>query len=220
MSTFSIIITAGGLGKRMESSLPKQFIAIKDRPILMYSIEQFYHFDPNFQLILTLPEDWKLHWEELMLEHDFKIPHRVVTGGKERYHSVKNALEYCTGDFIATHDGVRPLVGYNTLKKGVEAIKKNDAVVPVVAIGESMRQKVEGRTKAVNRTQYMLVQTPQWFKKEVIEKAYLQEYHEGITDDAGLIEEAGYIITTVEGNLENIKITHKSDLQYAELFLK
>ena len=220
MGNISIIITAGGIGKRMESSLPKQFITIKDRPILMYSIEQFYHFDPSFQLILTLPEDWKLHWEELLLEHDFKIPHRVVTGGKERYHSIKNALSYCTGKFIATHDGVRPLVSYNTLKKSVEAIKKNDAVIPVVSINESMRQKAEGRTQAVNRSQYMIVQTPQWFKKEVIEKAYALPYHEGITDDAGLAEEAGYQITTIEGNHENIKITHKSDLQYAELFLK
>jgi len=220
MASYSVIITAGGLGKRMNSSLPKQFILVNERPILMRTIEQFYHFDPNIQVILTLPEEWKGYWEALLMENDFSIPHRVVSGGKERYHSIKNALEYCLGDFVAVHDGVRPLVAYETLKSCFEKVQNSVAVIPVLSISQSVRMRDGNTTKAVNRDDYMLVQTPQCFSKPVLLEAYEQPYHEGVTDDATLVEAAGYTITTVEGNPENIKITNQSDLKYAEGFLK
>ncbi|MBL1280857.1 MAG: 2-C-methyl-D-erythritol 4-phosphate cytidylyltransferase [Fluviicola sp.] len=220
MSKYSIIITAGGIGKRMGSSLPKQFIAINDKPLLMHTIEKFYHFDPKVQIVITLPEEWREYWEALIADHNFKIPHRVVAGGKERFHSIKNALEYCYGDYISIHDGVRPLVSHDTMKNCVKVLHKHDAVIPVIAVVDSMRMKNEKTTKAVDRTDYLLVQTPQCFKKEVITAAYEQQYHKGITDDASLVEEAGYKIKTVEGNIENIKITNQSDLKYAGLFLK
>ena len=220
MGSISVIVTAGGIGKRMKSDLPKQFLLISEKPILMRTIEQFYRFDPTIQLILTLPEDWKTYWEDLLLEHDFKIPHRVVSGGDERYHSIENALFYCHGDYIAVHDGVRPLVGYKTLKNCFESVKENDAVIPVHAVTESLRKKENGETVAVSRTDYLLVQTPQCFKKSVLMKAYERPYHNSITDDASLVEEAGFTITTIEGNPENIKITSQMDLKYAEMFLK
>lgn len=221
MGTLSVIITAGGIGKRMNSSLPKQFIQIADKPILMYTIEKFYHFDPKCQILITLPEDWKLYWEELVVEQDFKIPHRVVSGGDERYHSIKNAIQYCYGDYIAVHDGVRPLVSSETIQKCISKLKKTDAVIPVISIGESLRQKNnDGTTKAVDRNDFYIVQTPQCFKRSTLEKAYSNEYHSKITDDAGLVEEAGFKISTVQGNYENIKITTQADLKYAELFLK
>ena len=221
MGTLSVIITAGGIGKRMNSSLPKQFIRIFDKPILMYTIEKFYHFDPKSQILITLPEDWKTYWEELVIEQDFKIPHRVVTGGDERYHSIKNALQYCYGDYVAVHDGVRPLVTDETLQKCIVKLRKQDAVIPVIPVVESIRKKdTEKGTVAVNRSKFLIVQTPQCFKRDVLEKSYERAYHKKITDDAGLVEEAGYKISTVEGNPENIKITTQADLKYAELFLK
>jgi 2-C-methyl-D-erythritol 4-phosphate cytidylyltransferase len=221
MGTLSVIITAGGIGKRMNSSLPKQFIRIFDKPILMYTIEKFYHFDPKSQILITLPEDWKTYWEELVIEQDFKIPHRVVTGGDERYHSIKNALQYCYGDYVAVHDGVRPLVTDETLQKCIAKLRKQDAVIPVIPVVESIRKKdTKKGTVAVNRSKYLIVQTPQCFKRDVLEKAYELAYHKKITDDAGLVEEAGFKISTVEGNPENIKITTLADLKYAELFLK
>lgn len=219
MQKFSVIITAGGIGKRMGSSLPKQFMPIHDKPILMHTIEKFYHFDPKIQIIVTLPSDWKDYWEKLVLESDFKIPHRVINGGKERYHSIKNALKYCFGDYISIHDGVRPLVSHSTLKNCAKKIRNSDAIVPVIPLVDSLRIKNSEGTKAVNRSDYYLVQTPQCFKAEVIKKAYNQPYHTKITDDASLVEEAGFKISTVEGNNENIKITDQSDLIYAELFL-
>ncbi len=220
MGVFTVIITAGGIGKRMNSDLPKQFIEINEKPILMHTMGQVYQYDPKFQIILTLPEAWKSYWEELLILHDFKIPHRIVDGGKERYHSIKNALEHSYGDYIIVHDGVRPLVGYKTLKRCIDGVKKYGAVIPVIDLKESLRQTQDHGTVAVNRSLYKVVQTPQCFKKDIIEKAYALPFHDGITDDASLVEEAGFKVKTVEGNEENIKITSKVDLRFAELFLK
>lgn len=220
MAKFSVIITAGGMGKRMSSSLPKQFMLVKEKPILMYTIELFYHFNASFQLILTLPQDWIQHWEELRLQHDFKIPHRIVSGGEQRYHSIKNALDFCSGDYVLVHDGVRPMVSDETLRNCLDQSKKKDAVIPVAPVYESLRKKTGAHTEIVDRSEYLLVQTPQVFKREVLEQAYKQPFHIGITDDAGLVEQAGFEISTVEGNVENIKITSQDDLKYAELYFK
>jgi 2-C-methyl-D-erythritol 4-phosphate cytidylyltransferase len=220
MSTFSIIITAGGIGKRMGAKLPKQFMLIKERPLLMYTIEQFYNFDLKAQIILTLPSEWRAYWEKLIYENDFKIPHRIIEGGAERYHSVKNALELCRGDYIMVHDGVRPLVDSQTIKTCAIAVKSKKAVVTVIPVNESMRKITGESSKAVNRSEYRTVQTPQCFERELLVKAYEQKFHKGITDDAGLVEESGVKIHTVQGNFENIKITTKTDLLFAEQLLK
>lgn len=220
MSTFSIIITAGGIGKRMGSSLPKQFISIFGRPILMYTLEKFYHFNPKNELILTLPEEWRSFWEALIEEHDFKIPHRVVTGGKERYDSIKYALDFCFNDFIAVHDGVRPMVSEETIKSCFDAVQKLGAVIPVVPLKESLRKLNTENTEAVDRSSFVTVQTPQVFKAEILKKAYEIPYHDKITDDASLVEESGVEIHTVLGNEENIKITSQTDLYFTEVLLK
>lgn len=219
MIQISVIITAGGVGKRMNKRLPKQFILVRDKPVLMHTLQQFYNFNPKIQIVLTLPEEWILYWEGLQHEHDFSVPHRVISGGKERYHSVKNALTYCQGEIIAVHDGVRPLVSHDTIQRCLDALKTEEAVVPVVKMSESLR-RIEGNgTVSVPRSAYVLVQTPQCFRRKVLIDAYEQAYHEGITDDAGLVEELGVRIATVEGNPENIKITSPIDLRYAEASL-
>ena len=219
MGSFSVIITAGGIGARMNASLPKQFLLINELPLLMYTIELFYQFNPKSQIILTLPDDWIEYWEDQLVEHDFEIPHRLITGGKERYHSIKNALRYCQSEFVAVHDGVRPLVSNETLARCFEAVRKNDAVIPVMPVSESLRKKEANHSHAVDRSQYLIVQTPQCFRTSVLKKAYEKEYHDTVTDDACLVEEAGYQITLVDGNPENIKITRQSDLRLAEMFL-
>ena len=219
MSNKSIIITAGGIGRRMRSSLPKQFMLVNEKPILMYTIDRFYSFDPKIQIILTLPEDWLNYWESLLSEYDFKIPHRVVVGGKERYNSIKNALEKCTGKLIGVHDGVRPLIDENTIRHCFDEAEKSGAAIPVVPITESMRRVKNNGTEIVNRSEYLIVQTPQCFQREILLGAYENPYHEGITDDASLVEEAGHSIETISGNESNIKITTQSDLKYARMFL-
>ncbi|MDG1333305.1 MAG: 2-C-methyl-D-erythritol 4-phosphate cytidylyltransferase [Crocinitomicaceae bacterium] len=220
MSNKSVIITAGGIGRRMRSSLPKQFMLVNEKPILMYTIDQFYRFDPKMEIILTLPEDWLSYWESLLTEYDFKIPHRVVVGGKERYDSIKNALHKCSGALIAVHDGVRPLVDGDTIKNCFKEAEAKGAAIPVVPIVDSMRRKTGDSTEVVNRKDYLIVQTPQCFKAEILVEAYNLPFHDGITDDASLVEEAGYEIETVIGDEMNIKITTQSDLKYAGMFLR
>lgn len=219
MSSYSVIITAGGIGKRMNLSLPKQFIVINEKPLLMYTIEKFYHFDPKFQIIITLPDEWKEYWEALIVENKFNIPHRVVSGGEERYHSIKNALSYCYGDYVWIHDGVRPLVNEKTLNSCVKAIRKHDAVIPIIAVPDSLRRVQGSQSNAVPRSEYVFVQTPQCFKRDVILKAYNIPFSPEITDDASLVEQSGVEIKCVQGNLENIKITNKFDVKFAELYL-
>ena len=220
MNNRSVIITAGGIGRRMRSSLPKQFILVNEKPILMYTIKVFYDFDPTIEILLTLPEDWRNYWEELLIEHDFKIPHRIISGGKERYNSIKNALAKCTGEIIAVHDGVRPLVEQDTIRHCFAEAEKNGAAIPVVPIVESMRKKTDSGTEIVDRTEFLIVQTPQCFQREILLGAYENPYHPGITDDASLVEEAGHTIEMIIGNDSNIKITTQSDLKYAGMFLK
>lgn len=220
MIEFSVIITAGGIGKRMGGPIPKQFLEVAGKPILMHTLEKFHTFDQEAQLILTLPSDWRSYWEELLIKHTCKIAHTIVDGGSERYHSIKNALELCTGKYVAVHDGVRPMVSKETLHACYEGIRKHDGVIPVVPVKESIRRISASNSRAEDRSQYRLVHTPQCFKKEVLLKAYSLPYHDRITDDASLVEEAGFEIHLVAGNEENIKITSAVDLKIAELFLR
>lgn len=220
MSSFSIIITAGGIGKRMGEDLPKQFMVIAGKPILMHTLELFHAFDSNAQLILTLPAEWKTFWSDLLLKHTCTIPHQLVDGGDERYFSIKNALSICTGDYIAVHDGVRPLVSEETLQRCFDAVKIYGQVIPVMPVNESLRQLFDDTSRAVKRADYCLVQTPQCFEKSVLQKAYTIPFHSGITDDASLVEEAGLSIHLIEGNEENIKITTPYDFKIAGYLFK
>lgn len=220
MKSRSIIITAGGLGKRMGADQPKQLLELLGKPILMYAIERLKLFSPDSQLILTLPESSISHWEELCVSYQFQVPHLIIAGGEERYHSVKNALAHCTGEIIAVHDGVRPLVSKATVERLFEAIENHTAVIPVVPIKESIRQVIGNETKATLRADYRIVQTPQLFHAHVLKKAYELPFSPDVTDDAGLVEISGETIHLVDGNEENIKITTPTDLVIAESFLR
>ncbi len=204
----------------MGAVLPKQFMPIREKPVLMYTIERFYHYDPHLQLIVTLPEAWINYWEELIQEFEFRIPHRVVIGGEERYHSIKNALAYCNGKYIAIHDGVRPLVSEDTISTCFKALKNHSAVIPVVPMKESIRVVADNESRAVDRGLYRTVQTPQCFDADVLRKAYEQPYGPEVTDDACLVESHGVKIHLVDGNEENIKITTPMDFALADHLLR
>lgn len=199
---------------------PKQFLLLNGKPVLMHTIERLHRFSPESQLLLTLPQDHRSEWEVLCKEHDFAIPLTIVSGGKERYHSIQNALEACTGELIAVHDGVRPLVSEATLQRLFEAVETHSAVIPVVPLKDSIRQLTGGSSHAVPRSDFRIVQTPQVFDATVLRKAYELPYSESVTDDAGLVEATGVTIHLVDGNEENIKITVPSDLVLAEGLLK
>jgi 2-C-methyl-D-erythritol 4-phosphate cytidylyltransferase len=215
----SIIITAGGVGKRMKSKLPKQFINLNGRPILMHTIERVYKIDPKLEIILTLPEKHLKTWKQLCIDHKFKVAHHTVNGGDERFHSVKNALNFSTGSIIGIHDGVRPVISRKMVNNLFDEAEKKGAVIPVVEINESLRKITAKNYKAVDRSKYRIVQTPQVFKADILKKAYQNPYQKEITDDATLVEKSGQKIYMVEGDINNIKITYPRDMLLVEQLL-
>ncbi len=219
MATKTVIITAGGIGNRMQSALPKQFILVHGKSILEHTINSFYDYDNSIQIILTLPEQWIHYWEEYCKTNKVLIQHQIISGGKERYHSIQNALAVATGELIAIHDGVRPLVSQQTLINAFDLAQKKGNAVPIFPLKESIRFIDQKGSNALNRSFYYAVQTPQVFQKDIIIQAYKNPFHEAITDDASLVEEFGEIINTFIGNEENIKITTPFDLKIAEYYL-
>ncbi|MDF3028020.1 MAG: 2-C-methyl-D-erythritol 4-phosphate cytidylyltransferase [Fluviicola sp.] len=218
MLTF--IITAGGIGKRMGGSIPKQFLLLNDKPILMHTIERMHSFDPSAELIVTLPEDYLKDWEEMCQKYSFNIHHEIVPGGKERFDSIKNALQKAKGDWIAVHDGVRPFVSRTVLNQLLEDVKKYRAVIPVIPVKETLRIADGESNATVNRDHYRVVQTPQVFEAKLIKKAYEQNYALTFTDDASVAEAIGARVHLIPGNDENIKITNPLDLSVAAIILK
>jgi 2-C-methyl-D-erythritol 4-phosphate cytidylyltransferase len=219
MKKFAIIV-AGGSGSRMGSEIPKQFLELCGKPVLMHTIQAFYNYDPEIELILVLPEIHRKFWEALCLKHSFSIVHRIVSGGETRYHSVYYGLKLidCEG-IVFIHDGVRPLVRLKTLERCFEKALISGNAIPVLPINESLRKLEGGRNTCVDRSQYFSVQTPQTFRSEQILEAFRQNYDPEFTDDASVAEKAGFSIQMVEGNRENIKITTPEDLIVAEAFL-
>lgn len=216
----TVIITAGGIGKRMGYDIPKQFIPINGRPILMHTIKKFYQFNEKIQIIVVLPKDQIAIWENLCQEYEFDLEHEVTAGGKERFHSVKSGLNLAKGDLIAVHDAVRPFVSISVINTCFESAKKDGAAIPVVPVTESLRQLVEDDVSlALDRSKFRLVQTPQCFKRSVLFSAYETPYKSQFTDDASVVEASNYKVQLIEGNPENIKITRPMDLKLAELFL-
>jgi len=218
--TETIIITAGGKGLRMGTEVPKQFLQVNGVPILLQTINQFYQYNSEIEIILVLPEAHIPYWQLLLKEHQFKIAHQLVIGGQTRYHSIKNGLNEATGDLIGVHDGVRPFVSISVIKNTFSKAQSDGAAIPVLDLKESVRKVDNQKSHSVNRDLYKSVQTPQCFKNSILREAYAGDYQATFTDDASVVEAAGYQISLVEGNEENIKITTPFDLKLAELLAK
>ena len=221
MSTIkTAIIVAGGKGERMNAEIPKQFLEIHGKPILMHTLEVFRRYDASMELILVLPSVQIEFWKELCKKHAFDIPHQIVSGGQTRFQSVKNGLKATRSNLlIAVHDGVRPLVSIDTIERCFDEAEKSGAVFPVIDLVESIRQISDNKSFSVDRSAYKLVQTPQVFEFELLNRAYEQEFTSLFTDDASVVEALGTKIQLVEGNRENIKITTEFDLRIAETLI-
>lgn len=217
MASKTVIITAGGTGRRMESDLPKQFMLLDGKAVLAHCIARFHSFDPEIQVIVTLPKDWRSYWEDYCNEKGFYYPHTIIEGGQERFHSIRNALEISTGNLIAVHDAVRPLVSKKLIFESFQLAAESGTALPVIPVKESIRFVDKLDTRALNRKNYFIVQTPQVFQQEIIRKAYELPFHDAITDDASLAEEAGYEIRLLEGEENNIKITTQLDWKIVSL---
>ena len=208
-----VIIVAGGRGLRMGSELPKQFLLLGGKPVLMHTIEAFYRYDADIQVVLVLPRDHQDYWKSLCSSYHFEIPHRIVDGGETRFHSVRNGLQVIGGTgLVGVHDGVRPFVSKEVIERCYLEAEQKQAVIPVVEVVETVRHLRGDESSTVPRNEYRLVQTPQVFSVPLLKKAYLQPYSPSFTDDASVVESFGEKVFLTEGNRENIKITTPFDL--------
>jgi len=211
---------AGGVGTRMNAGIPKQFLLLGGKPMLMHSIETFYLAYPDISMVLALPPGQFSSWQKLCEDHAFIIPHQLVAGGETRFHSVQQALSVVDGDgLVAIHDGARPLVSESLIRAAFLTAGQLGNCIPVISLHESVRILSGGNNRAVDRNEYRLVQTPQVFYTAIIKKAYEQEYREQFTDDAMVAESIGETIHLIDGDPVNIKITHPYDLAAAEALL-
>jgi 2-C-methyl-D-erythritol 4-phosphate cytidylyltransferase len=209
----------------MGGDTPKQFRPLAGRPVLMHSVERFHTALPDAQIIITLPVGESARWEELCRKYDFAIAHSITHGGATRCESVRNALEICAGcDYIAVHDGARPLVSVELILRLLDDAVAYDAAIPVVAPVDSFRI-IEGDIESdsgrcIDRSRLRAVQTPQIFAAPLLRAAYAAPAEGAFTDDASLVERLGVAVHLSRGEPFNIKITHQADFAIAEALLR
>ena len=214
-----IIIVAGGKGLRMGGDVPKQFLPIGGKPVLMRTMERFREYSPTLQIILVLPKAQQDYWRQLCNEYHFNESYELADGGETRFHSVQHGLALIPDDaegVVGVHDGVRPFVAVDVIRRCYETARTAKAVIPVVPVVETLRHIEKGN---VYRADYRLVQTPQTFDIQLLKAANRQSYQETFTDDASVVEAYGQEVSMVEGNRENIKITTPFDMTIAEALL-
>jgi 2-C-methyl-D-erythritol 4-phosphate cytidylyltransferase len=216
----SVILVAGGQGMRMKTDVPKQFLLLNEKPLLYHSIMAFFRFDNNIEITVVLPESHVAYWKELSETLSDLPKHQLVIGGETRFHSVKNGLETANGKVIAVHDAVRPCVSQKTIALVFDSAEKGNCTVPVIEANETIRLVQENKSKALNRNELRIVQTPQAFPSKLIKQAFLNPYQSHFTDCASVLESVGNTIELTKGNVENIKVTHPGDLELAHYYLK
>lgn len=220
MAEIGVIIVAGGSGRRMGATLPKQFMMLGQQPVLARSINRIHEALPKAEIVVVLPSEWVEMWHNMAARFDV-ARHKIATGGKERFHSVQNGIAALSDEVrtIAVHDAVRPLVSKKLIIRLVLATDESAAVIPVVAPADSFREVEGDESHIVNRSRLRMVQTPQLFRAEVLRRAYEQPFSESFTDDASVVEAMGEKITLVEGERENFKLTTPTDMILAEAII-
>jgi len=215
------IIVAGGKGTRIKSKIPKQFIELNGLPILMHTINTFYRYSHSITVILVLPSDDVETWKQLCVRYHFNKPLILQEGGDTRFQSVRKGLMKIEGQgLVAIHDGVRPLVSQDIIAASFRLAAVHQSAVAAVRLKESIRITDQDNTKAMDRSRFRIIQTPQTFQVELIKRAYEIKEDPSLTDDASVAERAGHTISLFEGSYENIKVTTPEDLIIAEALLK
>jgi 2-C-methyl-D-erythritol 4-phosphate cytidylyltransferase len=217
-----VIIVAGGKGLRMGSDIPKQFLPIGGKPVLMRTLERFRTYSDDLQIILVLPEAQQDYWRQLCEKYHFDVEYQLANGGQTRFHSVQNGLALVPDNaegVVGVHDGVRPFPSIEVIRNCYETAREKKAVIPVIPVVETVRHLENEGSVTVPRSDYRLVQTPQTFDIQLLKAANHQPYNDGFTDDASVVESYGHAITLVEGNRENIKITTPYDMKIAEVLI-
>jgi 2-C-methyl-D-erythritol 4-phosphate cytidylyltransferase len=215
------VIVAGGSGLRMGTSLPKQFLLLRNKPVLWHTLTAFLDSYRDMQIILVLPEQ---HLETgRSIIHATQDPDRVwmTIGGETRFHSVKNGLQhihhYC---MVFVHDGVRCLVSPSLIRRCYDGALEKGNAIPAITAVDSIRIQNGEENKTIDREKVRIIQTPQTFQSNVIKPAFNQPYDAAFTDEASVVEYAGTKINLVEGEADNIKITRPIDLLIAEKLLE
>lgn len=219
-----VIIVAGGKGLRMGADIPKQFLPVGGKPVLMHTLERFRQYSGQLQIILVLPRDQQAYWRQLCQQHHFAVEHQIADGGDTRFQSSKNGLSLIPDEadgVVAIHDGVRPFVSTSVIDDCMETAREEYACIPVLPVTDTLRYiDKRGGGRNVLRSDYRIVQTPQVFDISLAKQAFAQDYQESFTDDASVIESLGCQVAMVDGNRENIKITTPFDLTIAEAMLQ
>lgn len=217
-----VIIVAGGSGTRMQTAVPKQFLLLNGKPVLMHTVNTFYDSDSQPIIIIVLPADYHHYWLELCKDHDFRTPHHLVNGGDTRFQSVKNGLDLITDPeaVIAVQDAVRPLTQVSVIDACFKYAGINGNAIAAVKSRDSIRKLKNSMSTALIRDEIYLVQTPQTFRSALLREAYQQQYTDDFTDDASVVERLGVNINIVEGSYTNLKITFPEDIAIAEMLLK
>ncbi len=214
------LIVAGGKGTRIKSEVPKQFIELNGKPILLHTIQAFLNYSLSLSIVLVLPEEDITLWHAIVKKFNVDHPIILQKGGATRFQSVKNGLDKIEGEgLVAIHDGVRPLVSADLIGASFRLAAVHGSAVAAVRLKESIRMTEQDNTKAVDRSQFRIIQTPQTFDLQLIKKAYQLKEDPSLTDDASVAEKSGHKISLFEGSYENIKITTSEDLIVAEALL-
>lgn len=221
------IIVASGKGHRMGEDVPKQFLLLKKKPVLMYSIEAFYLENENTKIVLVLNEAMHGYWKLLCEKYRCTIPHTLISGGIERFNSIKNGLNFIFNKesklenlLIAIHDGARPLISSKLINRAFSLANEKKCVVPALQSSDSIRLKEnEVKTCSLPREKVFMIQTPQVFTASILKEAFEKDFDSNFTDDASVVEKAGYPIYLIDGDIQNIKITYPSDMALAGYWL-
>jgi 2-C-methyl-D-erythritol 4-phosphate cytidylyltransferase len=221
LKTYAIIV-AGGSGTRMRSTVPKQFLPLDGKPVLMHTIAAFHNCEAEPHIILALHADFHDYWKELCLAHNFDIPHQLIAGGDTRFHSVKNGLNLIRDEentIVAVHDAVRPLTTREVIDESYRYAAEYGNAIAAVKSRDSVRQLQDSHSIALTREEIYLIQTPQTFQARQLKKAYEQPYSPKFTDDASVVEQSGMPVYLISGSYQNLKITFPEDIAIAELLL-
>jgi 2-C-methyl-D-erythritol 4-phosphate cytidylyltransferase len=204
----------------MKSETPKQFLLLNNRPIIFRTIDAFVRVYPEIEVVVALGDGLLDQWNSLITEYPLATKLTLTKGGEERFHSIQNALKACSGDLIAVHDAVRPLVAPEVIIACFDSAELSGAAVPVLPIKSSLRKITFDESEAVDRSLYLEVQTPQVFRSNIIKMAYEQDFNSAFTDDASVVEACAHDVILIDGNEENIKITTPFDLKVVSAVLK
>lgn len=210
------VIVAGGVGNRMKSDVPKQFIEVMGKPIISYTINALSKCEDIDEIIIvTLPE-YLVYCGDVVKNFGFEKVTKIVSGGKTRQESVRNGLKELSDDvdIVAIHDGARPLIDVKTISECIKNAVKFGCSAPGVKIKDTVKSSDDDGfiERTVSREKLWLIQTPQVFKKEIICSLHFADTENGATDDCSLAENGGYKVKIVEGSYENIKITTPQDI--------